>query len=62
MKIDQQRKVVFIVGVLSLVAIPASSLAARKYSDHIGYVGVGLAIFTALVTLVAIFIVRNKAT
>jgi CO dehydrogenase/acetyl-CoA synthase alpha subunit len=62
MKIDQQRKLVYIVGALSLVAIFASSLIAGKYPEYTDYVTAGLGVCSVLLVAVAIFMIRSKAS
>jgi hypothetical protein len=61
MKLHQQRKLVYIVGALTMVAIFVSTLVAWKYPDRPGYVDASFPVFIALVTLVALFRMRNKA-
>lgn len=62
MRIDQQRKVVYMTGALVLVVIFASSLIAGKYPDYTDYAVAGLGVFSVLLVAVAIFMIRNKAT
>lgn len=62
MKTDQQQKLVYRLFAPVLVVIIASSLVAGKYPQHINYVLAGLGVFVVLLTAVAIFMIRNKAT
>ena len=62
MRIDQQMKLVYIIGALVLVVIFASSLIAGKYPEYIDYVTAGLGVCSVLLVVVAIFMIRNKAT
>jgi hypothetical protein len=62
MKTDQQRKLVYIVGALTLVAIFASSLVAGKYPQYTDHVSAGLGVFVVLLGALAVFMIRTKET
>jgi steroid 5-alpha reductase family enzyme len=62
MKRDKQKKLVYIVGALTMIAIFVSTWVAWKNPDRPGYVDASFPIFIALVSFVALFMMRNRAT
>ena len=62
MKIDQQQKLIYVVGALTLVVAFASSLIAGKYPQYTDYAVAGLGLFVVLLAALAIFMIRNRAT
>lgn len=62
MKIDQQRKLVYLLFGPFLVVIFASSFITWKYPDRFDYAMAGLGVCAVLLIALAIFMIRNKAT
>jgi len=61
-KIDLQRKIVYIIALISLVFVFASRLVPSKYAESFGYVSAGLGVFVVLLAVAGALMMRNKAT
>ena len=60
MKIDQQRKIVCIMGASALVVIFASTAIAAKCDEYVNYVVWGGYIYAALLFVAAIFLIKKE--
>ena len=60
MKTYQQRKLVYLAGTVSLVAVFASSLVSGKFPEYANHVFAGLGVFVVLLVALALFMIKNK--
>ena len=61
MKLNQQRKLVYVYGILVVIFAFASSAVAWKYPDSADYTFVGVGILV-LLAAVMIFVMKRKET
>lgn len=60
MQKEKQRKIILLMGAISLAVIFASTAIAGKYDEYAEYVEWGVFIYAALLFVAAIFLIRKE--